>query len=729
VRTGRALRVAIGALLFLGVAGCRRDAFPGAPVVLISIDTLRADHLPAYGYAGVETPALEAFRKEAVLFEAAYTHVPLTLPAHASVLTGRLPAAHGIHDNLGYTLSPAVETLPSFLGRAGYSTGGAISAIVLASASGISRGFDFYDDAVEPTEANQVLGRVQRAGDETAAALETWVDGVGGKPFLAFLHVYEPHSPYAPPEPWKSRYASEPYDGEIAAADAVVGRFLGHLRAKGLYDRSVVVVFSDHGEALGDHGEDEHGVFLYRETTRVPLMIRLPGGRRGGERIASMAALVDLFPTVASLVGLTPPKLGPEAVALLGPSAAPADPGRHVFSETFFPRIHLGWSDLAALTSLRHQYVAAPRPELYDLGADPGQTRNLAASRPPELRSFTVEMEKVKGSFVKPGAVDREEAAKLAALGYVSAGGLTEGGDLPDPKDAIGSLREVKSAFGLFTSGRNEEAAKAFEALLAGNPRMLDVWDAYSQALFRLGRGEEALAALRKGIEHSPGAAPSFLVSVAGLCLSLGKLDDAEKHALLAREKGDPTADEVLSRIYLAKRDLPKAEEHLRLALRSSGVKRLPFLTLARIEVARGNLPAALAALDQAQARADERKLRPILSLHHLRGDILGRMERPREAEAELLEEIRLFPMNGDAYASLAILYGAEGRLADARRTAGRIPDEAAPTPAGYAAAARVLAILGDRAGAADLLARGRARFPDDRRFRDAPGGGTRSTR
>lgn len=703
-------------LVILLLGGCRKPqgkAFPSAPVILISIDTLRADHLPAYGYTKVETPALEAFRKEALLFESAYTHVPLTLQSHACLFTGCLPAVHGVRDNLGYSLSPAVETLPTLLGRNGYATGGAVSAIVLSSGSGISRGFDFYDDAVEPTEAHQVVGRVQRPGDQTAAALEAWIDGVASRPFLAFLHLYEPHSPYTPPEPWKSRYAGSPYDGEVAAADAVVGRFLDHLRGKGLYDRAIVVLFSDHGEALGEHGEDEHGIFLYRETTHVPLMIRLPGGLRGGERIASLTALTDVFPTITSLLGLPAPDGSRLAgLPLLGPRAVAVDPGRRVYAETYFPRIHLGWSDLAALTSLRHQYIEAPKPEIYDLVADPGETRNLADTRPPELRSFKVEMEKLKGSFVKPGAVDREEAAKLAALGYISAGGLPDDASLPDPKEMIGSLRDVKTAFGLFTSGRNEDAAVAFRALLDRNPKMLDVWDAYAQVLFRLGRADESLAAMKKGIELSPGAAPGFLLSMASLYLSAGKLDEAESHALLAMERGDPTANEVLSRIYLGKRDLAKAEEHARLALRSSGVKRLPFLTLARVEIARGNLPAALSLLDEAQDRAQGKDLKPILSLHHLRGDILGRMERPREAEAELLEEIRLFPMNGDAYASLALLYGAEGRMAEARKTAARIAEQAVPTPAGYEAAARVLTILGDAPGAAEWRSRASSRFP-----------------
>ena len=218
-----------------------------------------------YGYAGVETPVLSAFRKEAILFERAYSHVPLTLPSHGSIFTGTLPAVHGLRDNLGYTLNPKVPTLAELLKTNGYATGGAISSIVLNGGSGIGRGFDFYEDTVEPKEANQALSRVQRSGAETEQLLARWLEAQPpDRPLFAFLHLYEPHTPYEPPEPYAGRYLSQPYDGEIAYADELVGRFLEVLKKKGLYDRALVVVLSDHGEGLGEHGEDEHGIFLYR---------------------------------------------------------------------------------------------------------------------------------------------------------------------------------------------------------------------------------------------------------------------------------------------------------------------------------------------------------------------------------------------------------------------------------------------------------------------------------
>src|SRR5258706_112732 len=251
-------RAALGAAIAAAALACGRGRarleFPKAPVVLISVDTLRADHLPAFGYSGVETPNLDALRKDGVLFTSAYSQVPLTLPSHTSLLTGVYPAETGVRDNLGFHRLPSVETLPALLKKHGYATGGAVSSIVLTGESGMKDGFDLYDDAIEATAPGLGLGAVQRAGADTEKALERWVASLPEGPFFAFLHLYEPHTPYDPPEPWKSRYSSSPYDGEIAAADDVVGRFVSFLKERRVYDRALVVFLSDHGEGLGDPG-------------------------------------------------------------------------------------------------------------------------------------------------------------------------------------------------------------------------------------------------------------------------------------------------------------------------------------------------------------------------------------------------------------------------------------------------------------------------------------------
>src|SRR5262249_46522929 len=235
----------------------------------------------------------------------------------------------------------------------GYATGAAVSAVVLAKTSGIGRGFDFYEDSVEATSPGQSLGAIQRSGGETEALAERWIQENEAKPVFFFLHLYEPHTPYAPPEPFASRYRDRPYDGEIAAADAVVGKFVSFLKERGLYEPAIVIFMSDHGEGLGDHGEEEHGLLLYREDVRVPLWVKLPGNKRRGEKVARPVGLVDVLPTVAALVGVEPPAglPGTSLVAAGAPGAA-----RSIYSETLFPRYHFGFSDLAALTTDRYAY-------------------------------------------------------------------------------------------------------------------------------------------------------------------------------------------------------------------------------------------------------------------------------------------------------------------------------------------------------------------------------------
>jgi choline-sulfatase len=693
----------IGFLLcFVAAAGCGRHSgdvtYPKAPVVLISIDTLRSDHLPAYGYRNVETPALDAFRREAILYSRAYTHVPLTLPAHATIFTGRLPAEHGIRDNIGYTLSPTAETLAERLRNAGYRTGGAVSAAVLSHLSGISRGFDFYDDPDEVTEnARQTVSQVQRAGGVTASVLESWIDKAGanpGGPLFVFLHLYEPHGPYEPPEPWKSRFAN-PYDGEIATADDIVGQFLKFLREKGLYDRALVIVLSDHGEGLFDHGEGEHGIFLYREVLQVPLIVKLPGGAHGGTTVSSPVGLFDVAPTILAFTGV----VASSANTLPGrPLPLPGDPApeaRRLFAETFYPRIHLGWSDLASLTDGRMHYIQAPRPEFYDLENDPGEKSDLSATKPEGLRAFWTEIERMPRNFEKPGAIDPEQAKKLASLGYLTGGASSTTGPLPDPKDGLPTLGLMKDGTVALEAGRFTEAAKSFRHLLDANPRMLDAWTPYAQSLYQLGRFDESLAALKKGARLSTDSDPTFFMAIANLCLILGRSEEAGKHAEIALARGDPAAHEVLAQVALARGDLAAAQAHVKEALAALPRSRLPLLVLARVEIARGNYAKALSPLEEAERKTSEFKLEPVRSLHYLKGETLARMSRPEQAEAEFRTELRLFPDNADAKASLALLYAAWGRKADARRM---IKDLLAGNPGRdqLVVAAQISAVLGD---------------------------------
>jgi arylsulfatase A-like enzyme/Tfp pilus assembly protein PilF len=715
-----AIRSAAPALLLALclLPGCRRDrepVFPSAPVVLISVDTLRADHLPAYGYTGVATPHIDALRRDSILFTNAYSHVPLTLPSHVSLFTGLLPPQNGVRDNIGYSLEPRIETLASCLRKAGYSTGGAVSSIILARTTGISRGFDFYEDDIEATAPGQSLGRVQRDGERTLNRLRGWIEKTPGKLF-AFLHLFEPHTPYDPPEPYKSRYPVA-YDGEIARADEIVGDFLQLLKARGLYERAVIVFLSDHGEGLNDHGEEEHGVLLYREAIRVPLLVKLPGSRRAGENVTAPAALIDVFPTVTALLGLSPPP-GLPGIPLTAARGAATALSRRVYSETLYPRLHLGWSDLASLEDERYQYIEAPRPELYDMVADPGEKQDLAASLPAAFRSMRLELSRLPRALQAPGASDPERVKKLAALGYISATSSNlSSANLPDPKDRVGAVDKLKTGFGHLQAGRYAQAASLFRELLAHDPGMTDVWGMLAQADLKLGDEREALKALQQSARLSP--SPETLLALAEFYLETGQYDLARRHTLLAGESGAADIHESLARIAVAAGDWAAAEREAAAALKESPEHRVPRLILARVKKARGDLAGALAELEDVRNLSEKEKQPPLFSLSYLRGDVLARLGRSAEAEAAFRDEIRDFPSSPLAWTGLAMLYASRGKGDEALETLGALAR--VKTPEALYAAARTYEILGDRDSALRLRREVRRAFPEARERPQAP--------
>jgi choline-sulfatase len=662
--------------LVIGISGCRgpketatatkRGVFRDAPVIIVSIDTLRADHLPAYGYRGVETPNLDAFRRGAILFENAYSHVPLTLPSHVSILSGLIPPENGVRNNLGYTFDSAKHaTLPSILKAIGYRTGAAVSAYVLRANTGLGKAFDFYDDAIT-VKGGEAFGDLQRPGAETVEVANRWIDQQKSSPIFFFLHLFEPHAPYEPPEPFKSRYALA-YDGEIAAADAIFGSFVDHLKKSGIYDRAIIVVLSDHGEGLSQHGEEEHGIFLYREDLHVPLMLKLPESTEGGTRVTPPVQLTDVLPTICELVGAkTPPEV--KSRSLL----AEPDPSRKVYSETLYPRIHLGWSELRSLTDARYQFIESPRPELYDVEADPAETKNVLSEQRRIYTKMRDNMATFDHRIDQPAMVDPEDAAKLKALGYLGGMSAHAAGPLPDPKDRIGDLQQVKSAVQAAADGNASAAIKTLRGVISRNPRFTDAYTQLAETLDKEALYSDAFAARKKAIEVSPGLAGELAVAMAADSIDVNELAQAKTYADLALRSHPGAAHLQLGRIALAQRDTQRAATEARAVLADPDVKLEGMVLLAQA-YSRSRPPmleAALGLLDRARSEAKARGIRPIATLEFARGDCLARLNRIGEAESAFQEEMRLFPHDEQAYASLMALDLLQNRTNDAQKIA-----------------------------------------------------------
>jgi choline-sulfatase len=684
------------------------------PVILISIDTLRSDHLPAYGYHGVDTPNIDALRADSILFEHAYSHVPLTLPSHTTMFTGSLPATNGVRDNLGFRLAASVPTLPELLKKNGYATGAAVSAFVLRHETGIARGFDEYDDQIDPANSGTNVGRVRRDGGETEQIAKRWIGAHAQQPFFYFLHLYEPHTPYDPPEPYRSRYPLK-YDGEIARADAIVGDFVSFLKAKGVYDEALILLLSDHGEGLNDHGEAEHGIFVYREALQVPLMVKLPQEQERGKSVATPVQLSDVFPTICVITATRAPLT--TATSLLA-IAGGSTPKRTIYSETLFPKFHFGWSDLHSLIDGDRHYIHAPKWELYDVIADPAEKRNLIETERRRAFAMREAILPLIQSSTAPAPVSPEEARKLAALGYLGQT-VPDGAALPDPKDKIAVSGELRKAFTLYEKGQYAEALPLLQKLVAENDRMLDVWDILARTLDRVGRTDEGIEAAKRALRLSPNTTHLALL-IASMALERHRIDEAERHAELALDAEPGLAHDLLARVALARGDIPRAEREAHLALQT-GDRVFALLTLARIELNRNNAAAALADCDRAVSFLATRKGSGVKDLYFVRGDALARLGREAEAEQAFRKEIEYFPRDPQPYKNLILLYATEGRNADATRLVYQLVEKS-PIPPSYAAISTTLKAIGDDRGARYWVMQGLKKFPHDATLRKMAG-------
>ena len=553
----------------------------GPNLVLVTLDTLRADRLGSYGYAAAETPHLDRLAAEGVRFEQVVSPVPATLPAHASILTGQDPYRHKVRDNGTFQLQDDALTLAEVLSNAGYATAGFIAAFVLDAQFGTAQGFDEYTDFGDQDveEAPSPFPNIERRGGEVVEEAVEWLQGQAG-PFFAWVHLYDPHDPYAPPEPYGSRYRQRPYDGEIAYTDEVVGRLLAGLEAAGHDRDTLLVIVADHGEGLGDHGESMHGFFVYDTTVRVPLIFWANNALPAGLVVAGQARLIDLLPTALALLGIPDPApASRDGVDLRALIAAPDAPGYAAYSEAFLPLLLFGWSELRALRADGFKYIAAPRPELYDLRTDPDEATNLLSVEPRQAATMRANLEELVAGDDDPvefaagrRPLDADTFERLRSLGYVGGGARVPDHRNVDPKDRVELFQEftnrVNEVFAAAAEERWDEAAAELEVLERVAPNHFSVQ--YGLGLVALAQGnvEEAVRRLEQALSFNPSYSPT-LIQLSKAHRAAGQLDRA---VALLREGMQAFPDVFsfpfeLASIYHLEGRLDRALETYRVAL------------------------------------------------------------------------------------------------------------------------------------------------------------------
>jgi choline-sulfatase len=513
---------------------------PRPNVILITIDTVRADRVGCYGAKNIRTPTLDALGRDGVVFERAISQVPLTWPSHAAILTGLYPFQNGVQDFTGQPLESRFRSVAQAFKQQGYATGAVVSAFVLDRSWGLARGFDFYDDAFSPEQfQHRDLGLVDRRAGESVTRALVWLKKNPRRPFFFWLHLYDPHSPYDPPEPFRSEYKNHLYDGEIAYADHELGRLIAWLKQNQLYNQSLIVFLSDHGESLGEHGEHEHGFFVYNATVHIPLIVKPPAGSRiRAGRVSRPVETVSVAPTLMNVAGIH------DAIEKQFPThglfAAAAETADEAYSETFYPFSSFGWSPLHALETSHYHYIDAPEPELYDLMADPEEKNNLAREQTAtiavlkdklkmRLQSRPFTPTQASSSELSPDALE-----KLRALGYVayhspvSSEALASG--LPDPKNKLWEFNSILEAEDAL---RANDLAKGRSLLLQvreKDPAMYVVPFILGEAALGAQKWDEASIELRKCLELNP----RFDQAMLGLARALvfqGKHDEAKQLA------------------------------------------------------------------------------------------------------------------------------------------------------------------------------------------------------
>lgn len=733
-------RAAASVVLALGMAAACSGGGRG-DVVLVTLDTFRADRMGCYGNRSGLTPHLDALAARSVVFEDASAPVPITLPSHASLFTGRYPTSTGVRNNGTFVLPASETTLAEVLSKAGWSTAAVVASYPLHSRYGLAQGFETYDqDFPQPDLTNDgtipIFFSERDAHAVTDRALEIWGRSPKGPRFL-WVHYFDAHAPYAPPEPFRSNHAGAPYDGEIAFVDSEAGRLLERIRRDS--PRAVVVVVGDHGESLGEHGEKTHGVFVYQSTIHVPFLLSAPGLLDEGKRVRVPVSLVDVLPTVAALVGLEPPK-AVEGADLRNAIRSRRAPARPVYAESYLPRLQFRFSELTMLRRGPLKWIDAPSSELFDVAQDPGETRNLAGGHPEEtavreaLGDFTRSADPA-ASQRAAGGLDAEAEAKLRSLGYASAGTLDRGrgeGRGRDPKEMVAYLQRYDQAVGLiaaarfdegtailrelipqapenfmaryqlaaglFSAGRLDDAERELRTVLADAPSFTNGYLMLAEAQARLGKIDAAVASYRAAASASPGLADPVL-ALGRFLESVGRFEPAGEAylAALRLEPDDPEIPRRLLALRGSRGEADKAVEELRAVLAEHPRAASSWSALASALRRLGDATGAAAAVRRAAALAPDR---PDVLLQLAEVQLAS--NQAELAEASFRRVLALAPDRPDARLGLARALRARGRSGEAVSAVNELLAARPPFAAAHTLRGRLLEDAGRLPEAAD---------------------------
>lgn len=714
---------ALGALVLFAVAAwywwprtpATTASSDGPDVLLVTIDTLRADHVGCYGDARASTPTIDALAARGVRFAEGVAQVPLTLPSHASILTGVTPLVHGVRDNAGFALGPSLPTLAEAFRDAGYDTAAFVSGFPLHHRFGLARGFADYDDRFPRGADSSRLPYIERRADQTLAAASEWLGRRtrAERPLFVWLHLFDPHAPYEPPEPQRSRFLDRPYDGEVAFTDAQLGEFLAAWRAARPSREPLVLLTADHGEGLGEHGEPTHGLFIYDSTIRVPLILAGPGVP-AGKVVNGAAPSIDIAPTLLDFAGQRPMK-GVEGHSLRAALQAGRAGGEPVYIESLFGRLGFGWAPLYGWRQRGLMFIDAPRPELYDTARDSAQATNLIHDRQDEASRMrrAVQAAVSKAPEARPAAASRETSERLRSLGYVAGGPIGEP-SLRDPKDLAGLAARIENAMAVERTDPAKAAAE-FRAALREDPANTVARRHLAIAL-SAARQFGAAAAELQGLVAS-GDASLETLTLLGDCHRLsGRFAEALDAfgRAVAKHPEAPEGFDGQGKVLTAQGRTEEARGAFEQALRVAPDDAEGLEGLADLALARGDLVEARARFDRLAAR-DPGDSAVALK----RGVVLVRLGEVARAVDVFRQVVEREPANAEASLDLAGALAKSGRAGEAVGYFERAIMAGAKGPVPWNGLAMARLESGNQPGAVEALRESLRAKPDQSSIRE----------